>query len=259
MSIWNFISELERKNEAGVLCTIIHSQGSTPRHTGSKMLVSADGSIITGSVGGGELEGRTIKAALESIQDGRPRRLEYNMVDPGRGDPGVCGGHLEVYVEPIIPKPTLIVVGAGHVGREVAHLADWLDFRVVISDDREEFCDPKLIPEAEEFFPIPFEKLTEQIEITPWTYLVLTTRSVDVDVPGLPTILDSPAAYIGVIGSKRRWETTRAHLEEQGISAEKIDRVQSPMGIEIHAETPKEIAVSIMAEIIRIRHGNDSQ
>lgn len=258
MSIWSLIAELERKNEAGVLCTIIHSQGSTPRHAGSKMLVYADGSV-SGSVGGGELEGRTIEAALESIQDGRPQRLEYNMVDPGRGDPGVCGGMVEVYVEPIIPKPTLIVVGAGHVGRQVAHLADWLDFRVVVSDDREEFCDPKLIPEAEEFFPIPFEKLTEQIEITPWTYLVLTTRSVDVDVPGLPMILDSPAAYIGVIGSKRRWETTRTQLEELGISGNKIDRVQSPMGIEIQAETPEEIAVSIMAEVIRVRHGNESR
>lgn len=257
MSIWKLIVDLERKNEPGVLCTIIHSQGSTPRHAGSKMLVYADGSF-TGSVGGGELENRTIKAALESIQDGKPRRLEYNMVDPEQGDPGVCGGQVEVYLEPIIPKPTLIVVGAGHVGREVAHLADRLDFRVVVSDDREEFCDPKLIPEADEFFPIPFEKLTDQIEITPWTYLVLTTRSVDIDVPGLPMVLDSPAAYIGIIGSKRRWATTRSQLKELGISPEKIDRVRSPMGIEIQAETPQEIAVSIMAEIIRLRRGNNN-
>ncbi len=256
MSVWKLITDLERKNEAGVLCTIIHSQGSTPRHAGSKMLVYADGTIF-GSVGGGELEGRTIDAALESLRDGKPRRLQYNMVDPNQGDPGVCGGQVEVYVEPIIPKPTLIIVGAGHVGKEVAHLADWLDFRVVVSDDRVEFCDPELIPEADEFLPVPFEELTEKIEITPWTYLVLTTRSVDVDVPGLPMVLDSPAAYIGVIGSKRRWETTRAQLEEQGISKEKIDRVQSPMGIDIHAETPEEIAVSIMAELIRIRRGEE--
>jgi xanthine dehydrogenase accessory factor len=257
MSIWKKIADLEDKNEAGVLCTIIHSQGSTPRHAGSKMLVYADGSI-SGSVGGGELEARTITSALETIQDGRSRRLEYSMVDPVKGDPGVCGGTVEVYMEPILPKPTLIVVGAGHVGREVAHLANKLDFRVIVSDDREEFCDPVIIPEAEEFFPVPFEKLTEQIEITPWTYLVLTTRSVDVDVPGLPIVLDSPAAYIGVIGSRRRWETTRTKLEDLGIAAEKIDRVHSPMGIEIHAETPEEIAVSIMAEIIRVRRGKDN-
>ncbi len=254
MSIWQAVAELEDKNEPGVLCTIIHSQGSTPRHAGSKMLVYADGSII-GSIGGGELESRVINAALESLSDGNPRRLDYSMNDPEEGDPGVCGGQVEIYMEPIVPKPTLVVVGAGHVGRAVAHLAHWLDFRVVVSDDRPEFCDPDVIPEADEFFPVPFEELGDQFNISPWTYIVLTTRSVDIDVPGLPKILDSPAAYIGVIGSKRRWETTRAQLEEVGVSADQIDRVQSPMGIEIHAETPEEIAISIMAEIIQIRRG----
>jgi len=257
MSIWRAVAELEDKHEAGVLCTIIHSQGSTPRHAGSKMLVYADGSI-TGSLGGGDLESRTITAALESINDGKARGLDYRMSDPEKGDPGVCGGQVEIYVEPIVPKPTLVIVGAGHVGRAVAHLAHWLDFRVVVSDDRPDFCDPELIPEAAEFFPVPFEQLSDQLKISPWTYLVLTTRSVDIDVPGLPKILDSPAAYIGVIGSKRRWETTCKQLEQAGISADKIDRVQSPMGIEIHAETPEEIAVSIMAEIIKIRRGIES-
>ena len=257
MSIWHLVAELERENEAGVLCTIIHSQGSTPRHAGSKMLVYTDGSI-TGSVGGGELEARVIATALDSLQDGKPRRLEYNMNDPGRGDPGVCGGTVEVYLEPISPQPTLVIVGAGHVGRAIAHLAHWLDFRVVVSDDRPEFCDPEVIPEAAEFFPVPLEDLTEQLKITPWTYMVLTTRSVDVDVPGLPKILETPAAYIGVIGSKRRWETTRRQLQDKGVSADKIDRVQSPMGIEIHAETPEEIAVSIMAEIIQIRRRTET-
>jgi xanthine dehydrogenase accessory factor len=255
MSIWRAVAELEENHEPGVLCTIIHSQGSTPRHAGSKMLVHADGSI-TGSIGGGELESRVIKAALDSIDDGHPRRLDFSMNDPGQGDPGVCGGQVEIYMEPIEPKPTLVVVGAGHVGRAVAHLAHWLDFRVVVSDDRPEFCSPEVIPEADEFFPCPFEELSDRLKVTPWTYIVMTTRSVDIDVPGLPKILDSTAAYIGVIGSIRRWETTRSQLEDAGISQEKMDRVQSPMGIEIHAETPEEIAISIMAEIIRLRRGN---
>lgn len=258
MSIWQAIAELEKKHQAGVLCTIIRSQGSTPRHAGSKMLVYADGSII-GSVGGGELESRTISAALNLIGDGKPGWLDYNLSEPEQGDPGVCGGQVEIYMEPIIPKPTLVVVGAGHVGQAVAHLAHWLGFRLVISDDRPEFCTPENIPDADEYFPIPLLEFTQNFEITPWTYLVLTTRSVDIDVPGLPSILDSPAAYIGVIGSRRRWETTRKQLEEAGVDSEKINRVQSPMGIEINAETPQEIAVSIMAEIIRIRHGNENR
>lgn len=258
MSIWQAIAELEKNHNAGVLCTIIRSQGSTPRHAGSKMLVYADGTTM-GSVGGGELENRTISAALESLTNGEPGWLEYNLSEPEQGDPGVCGGQVEIYMEPIIPKPTLVVVGAGHVGQAVAHLAKWLGFRLVVSDDRPEFCTPENVPEAEQFLPIPFEQLTDQLEITPWTYLVLTTRSVDVDVPGLPSVLDSPAAYIGVIGSRRRWNTTRQQLEAAGVSPELIKRVRSPMGIEIHAETPEEIAVSIMAEIIQIRYGDDRE
>ena len=157
-------------------------------------------------------------------------------------------------MEPIIPKATLVVVGAGHVGQAVAHLAQWLDFRLIISDDRLEFCNPEIIPNADEYFPVPLEELPMKLKITPWTYVVMTTRSVDVDVPGLPALLDSPAAYIGVIGSRRRWETTQKQLAAAGISKVKIDRVRSPMGLKIQAETPKEIAVSIMAEIIQIRH-----
>lgn len=252
MSIWKAVADLEQNNEAGVLCTIIRSRGSTPRHAGSKMLVKSDGSI-TGSVGGGELENRTIAAALDLLPNGTPGWLEYSLSEPAEGDPGVCGGQVEIYMEPIIPKPTLVVVGAGHVGQAVSHLAHWLGFRVVVSDDRMEFCNPETIPEAEEFYLLPLEKLPQEFEITPWTYIVMTTRSVDVDVPGLPGLLDSPAVYIGVIGSRRRWETTRAQLESAGVSAELIERVRSPMGLDIHAETPEEIAVSIMAEIIQIR------
>jgi len=217
------------------------------------MLVYADGRI-SGSIGGGELEGRVISAALDAINDGKPRLLEYNMNDPDQGDPGVCGGQVEIYMEPVIPKPTLIVVGAGHVGRAIAHLAHWLGFRIVVSDDRPEFCNPDVVPQAVEFYVCPFEELLEQFDITPWTYMVLTTRSVDIDVPGLPGILDSPAAYIGVIGSRRRWETTRVKLQEVGVPVDKISRVRSPMGLDIDAETPEEIAVSIMAEIIQVRN-----
>ena len=254
MSIWKSIAEIEENQEAGVLCTIIRSQGSTPRHAGSKMLVKSDGTII-GSVGGGELENRTITAALDTISNGKPGWLEYSLNDPAQGDPGLCGGQVEIYMEPIIPKSTLVIVGAGHVGQAVAHLAQWLDFRIVVSDDRPEFCNPETVPNAEEYFPIPLEELSEKMKITPWTYVVMTTRSVDVDVPGLPGLLDSPAAYIGVIGSRRRWETTRKQLISTGEDPEKIERVRSPMGIKINAETPEEIAVSIMAEIIQIRHG----
>lgn len=258
MSIYEALARLEAEGKAGVLCTLIRSRGSTPRHTGSKMLVYPDGTIV-GSIGGGELENRVIREALEALRQGTPRLLEYNMVEPARGDPGVCGGQLEVFVEPILPKPTLLVIGGGHVGKAVVHLGSWLGFRVVLSDDRPEFCNPQAVPGAQEYLLLPMAEIPRKMEITPWTYIVLTTRGVAIDVPGLPPLLDSPAAYIGVIGSRRRWATTCKQLLAQGVPQEKLDRVHSPIGLEIQAETPEEIAVSIMAEIIMIRQGGSGE
>jgi xanthine dehydrogenase accessory factor len=256
MSVYSELSRLEVENRAGAFCVVIRTHGSTPRHSGSKMVVYPDGTI-TGTVGGGELENRVIAEARKAILDGRPRILEYNMVDPQRGDVGVCGGQVEVYVEPIQPKPTLVIIGSGHVGKAVAHLAHWLGFRVVVNDDRPGFCTPEAVPEADEYIPVPMADLPERLHIDPWTYLVLTTRGMDVDVEGLPALLETPAAYIGVIGSKRRWASTRKYMLEHGVAEEKITHVHTPIGIEIHAETPEEIAVSILAEIITIRQGGN--
>jgi xanthine dehydrogenase accessory factor len=251
MNLFQALVDLEKNNGAGALCTIIRSKGSTPRHVTSKMLVFPDGKII-GTVGGGEVENRVIKAALKAIDDKTPRLLEYNMANPERGDPGVCGGQVEIYVEPILPKPVLVIVGVGHVGKAVAHLAKWLGFIVAVSDDRPDFCNPKAVPEADEFYPVLLEDLSGKLNITPWTYIVLTTRGMDVDVRGLPSLINSNAAYIGVIGSKRRWATTTKKLLETGADLKLIEKVHSPIGLEIHAETPEEIAVSIMAEILKL-------
>jgi xanthine dehydrogenase accessory factor len=258
MSVYRALAKLEEENGAGALCTLIRSQGSTPRHSGSKMLVYPDGSIL-GTVGGGEVENRVIEEAIQSIRDGKPRLLEYNMSDPERGDPGVCGGQMEVFVEPIQSKPTLVVVGAGHVGKALVHLAHWLGFRVVINDDRPEFCTPEAVPDGDEYLPAPLAELPQRLKITPWTYLALTTRGVNIDVQGLPALLETQAAYIGVIGSQRRWSVARKQLSEMGVSEEKLNQVRSPIGLELNAETPEEIAVSIMAEIIMLRQGGDGR
>ncbi|MEW5871775.1 MAG: XdhC family protein [Chloroflexota bacterium] len=255
-SVYQALAALEQANQGGALCTIVRSRGSTPRHTSSKMLVYMDGTTL-GSVGGGELENRVLAAALQAIVDGKPCLLEYNMSDPQRGDPGVCGGQVEVFVEPLQPKPTLVVIGAGHVGRAIAHLAHWLGFRVVVSDDRTELCTPQATPDGDLYLPVPMAELPAHLEITPWTYLVLTTRGVSVDVEGLPVLLDTRAAYIGVIGSQRRWATARKQMIAAGVPADKIERVRSPIGLELNAETPEEIAVSVMAEIIMLRQGGD--
>ena len=246
------LSELEKTNESAALCTVIKSEGSTPRHVGSKMLVYPDGRFI-GTVGGGELENRVIQAAFESIRSGDAQTLSYSMVDPTRGDPGVCGGTVEVFVEPILPPATVVVIGAGHVGKAVVHLAKWLGFRVAVSDDRVEFCTPEATPGADAYYPIPMADLAEQLKVTHQTFIVVTSRGSNVDAVGLPSLLRSDAAYIGVIGSKRRWLTTVKALKEQGVPEELVKKVHSPIGLELNAETPEEIAVSIMAEILMLK------
>ena len=252
-SIYQALGELEQNNESAALCTVVKSEGSTPRHVGSKMLVYPDGNFI-GTIGGGDLEHRVLDEAWMAIADGQARHLHYNMSDPSRGDPGVCGGTVEVFVEPILPAPMVIVVGAGHVGKAVAHLAKWLGFRVAVSDDRQEFCTPEVVPEADAYYPVPMEKLTEHVKVTRQTYLALTTRGSNVDAAGLGPLLETEAGYIGVIGSKRRWAETVKALKKQGVPADKIARVHSPIGLELQAETPEEIAVSILAEILMIRN-----
>jgi xanthine dehydrogenase accessory factor len=256
--VFTRLAEAERKGEPVALCTVIRAQGSVPRHAGSKMLVFADGSI-QGSIGGGEMESRVIDEALQALRDGQSRITPYTLSDPSQGDPGVCGGEVEVFVDPIGTKPTVVVFGGGHVGRAVVHLAHWLGFRTVVADDRPEFASPESAPEADEHIVCPLAELGQRVRIDGMTYLVLATRGVAIDVAGVPALLESPAAYLGIIGSRRRWETAAAELEALGVPREKLDRIHSPMGLELNAETPEEIAVSIMAEIIQLRRGGTGE
>ncbi len=256
--IYQALAEATAKSEPVALCTVVKSQGSTPRHVGSKMLVYSDGHFI-GTVGGGDLEHRVIDEAWMAMGDGESRLLHYNMADPSRGDPGVCGGQVEVFVEPVLPPPMLVIIGAGHVGKAVAHLAKWLGFRVAVSDDRTEFCNKETTPDADAFYPVPMQDLPSQLKIDRRTYLVLTTRGSSVDAAGLPALLATPAAYIGVIGSRRRWATTVKALKDSGLTDDAFARVHSPMGLELHAETPEEIAVSIMAEVLMVRDKGTGQ
>jgi xanthine dehydrogenase accessory factor len=215
------------------------------------MLVYTDGRIL-GSVGGGGIENRVIAEALEAIKTRKTRRLHYDLVDPKKGDPGLCGGQVEVYVEPILPKLTLLVVGAGHVGRQVAHLAKWLGWHVVLSDDRAELCSKDSIPEADEFLICKMSEIPQRFKINEYVYIVAATRGSEVDVEGLPALLNCNSAYLGVIGSERRWENTKQEISAKGDFAGKLAKVHSPIGLELNVETPEEIAVSIMAEVLSI-------
>ena len=217
------------------------------------MLVYADGRQL-GTIGGGEMESRVREAAAEALASGRPTSMEFELVDPSEGDAGVCGGTATIYLEPYMPQPHLLVIGCGHVGAAVVELAHWLGFRVTAMDDRTDVADPALLPDADLVLAGSFADSMEHVTIDDATHVVLVTRNVTVDVEVLPMVFDSPARSIGVMGSTRRWATTREHLADAGISDRQLDRVTSPIGLDIDAETPAEIALSIMSEIVALRH-----
>jgi xanthine dehydrogenase accessory factor len=258
----NILALAASYTEQGVPCamvTVIRTSGSVPRHQGSKMLVGEDGALLGGTIGGGEMESRVIALARQCIGDGQTRTASYQLADLAQGDPGVCGGTVEVFVEPLLPVPTLIVVGAGHVGRALVHLAKWCGFRVAITDDRTELCTPENCPGADVYMPGLLDAQLDSIGITPHTYLALVTRGYPIDVNVLPRLVNSPAAYIGVIGSRKRWLTAFKALQTGGLSDDALKRIHAPIGLEINAETPEEIAVSIMAEIIMHRRGGNGK
>src|SRR5512138_1818700 len=189
-AVYHALAQADSANEPVALCTVVRSEGSTPRHVGSKMLVYADGRFI-GTVGGGDMEHRVLDEAWIAISEGAARTLKYTLSDPSRGDPGVCGGTVEVFVEPILPPAMIVVIGGGHVGKAVVHLAKWLGFRVTVSDDRAEFCTPESTPGADAYYPVEMGKLPEHLKINRQTYIVITSRGSNVDQEGLPGLLES--------------------------------------------------------------------
>lgn len=246
------IVDVLQNNRPAALATIVKTRGATPRNLGAKMVVYPDGSIA-GSIGGGEMERRVIAAAQEVLADNRPRYLDMTLSNEKRGDPLICGGEMEIFVEPLLTAPTLLLVGAGHVGAAVAEVAHFAGFRVTVLDDRPEFVTPESFPHAEERIAGDLVAQIKQLDISPRTYVVLVTRAHSLDAALLGAIVDRPAAYIGMLGSKRRVLTVMNTLKQQGVDEAKLARVHAPIGVEINAETPQEIAISIMAEVIQAR------
>ena len=252
------LADLPRTGTAAALCTIIQTKGSTPRKAGAKMLVYKDGSIV-GTIGGGEIEARVIEEALDAIERGETKVLSYDLIDAQEGDPGICGGTQEVFIDPLKQPQDLIVIGGGHVGRAVVHLGKWLGFRVILSDDREEFCTEEKTPGADLYIHCQLEELPDRYEFSPQSVIIMATRNNQVDINGLPELLEVPSAYIGVISSRRRWKLTREELVRVGINEKELDRIRAPIGLDIKAETPEEIALSILAEVIQTKRGGSGR
>jgi xanthine dehydrogenase accessory factor len=246
-------SALER-GEAVALATIVRVAGSTPRGVGTKMLIHADGTA-EGTIGGGELEARIVAAAREALRSGEPHLVSFTLHDTGAGDPGICGGEADVFVDILAPHPTLLIVGAGHVAVPVAELGTLLGFRTVVLDDRVEFASEERFPRADELIVGDIPTELARFPVNAQTHVVIVTRGHAQDEAALCTVLGSPAAYVGMIGSQRKVRTVFDNLRAAGVSEDALASVRAPIGLDIGAETPVEIAVSIMAEIVMLRRG----
>jgi len=241
-----------------VMATVVSTKRSVPRRSGTKMLVYEDGTQV-GTVGGGALESRVIAAAKDSIHSGKTQLLTFSLLEPERGDPGVCGGTVDIYLEPYMPVHTVFVIGAGHIGRAVVDLASWLGYQTVVTDDRRDRVSEEAMPNADFRHNGTVAEALAEHKVTEDTSVVVVSRAYAIDVDAIPQLLGTPARYLGVMGSERRWQTVRKELADAGVDQMALERIHVPVGIELHAETVEEIAVSIMSEVIQVTRGSTAE
>jgi xanthine dehydrogenase accessory factor len=257
-AVYEAILDALRSGQSACVLTVIEARGSTPREVGTKMLLRADGSTV-GTVGGGALEAAALADAGRALADGESRIGKYSLLGQTKQDLGVCGGEASVFIEVLQAKPTLLVVGAGHVGQPLAEFGHLLGFRTVVADDRPEFANVARFPKADELVVAPLDELTNQVTITPRTFVVIVTRGHEHDELVLRQVVSSPAAYVGMIGSRRKVRTVFERLRADGVPKENLARVYAPIGLRTGGQTPAEIAVSILAEIVSVQHGGTGE
>jgi xanthine dehydrogenase accessory factor len=255
--IYREIARMIEAGEEGAVATVIGAAGSTPRESGAKMLIYSDGRIL-GTVGGGNIEKQVIKEALEVIRASQAKKLDYRLA-PG-GELGmICGGNTEVFIEPILVAPALFIFGAGHIGQPLAKMARLAGFKIIVVDDRAEFATPDRFPGATSLVVVDFTHAFEQLDVNENSFIVIITHGHLGDETVLAGALKTPAKYIGMIGSRSKNAVVFAHLRAQGYTQADLDRAHAPIGLPIHAQTPEEIAVSILAEVIQARRSDDTK
>src|SRR6476646_1778836 len=252
MDLFEEIVKLRRAGLRGALATIVHTNGSIPSYESSRMLVREDGSLA-GTIGGGCVEAEVWAAAKEVMQTEAPRKMVFNLNNEATYDNGlICGGTVEIFVEPILPQPMVYLFGGGHVSMAVAKAANSAGFAIGVIDDRETFANPQRFPAAQEVF-VSYDDAFAKIHPNASTYLVIVTRGHKEDMRVLAWAARTQARYIGMIGSKRKVLSVYKALEKEGYQPEEFERIYAPMGLEIGALSPEEIAISIVAELIAVR------
>ncbi|MFH0897342.1 MAG: XdhC/CoxI family protein [Candidatus Bathyarchaeota archaeon] len=259
--IFREILRLRSEGGAAALATVVRTAGSTPGKALFKMLVYPNGEIL-GTVGGGSFEAKVISEALESIKCQEPKLFEFKLMQCDgviTDDQPICGGTMEVFIEPISVNPKLYIMGAGHIGQELAKIGKISGFRVIVIDDRIEFANKERFPDATEIHLMNFNKVADEINVDQLSYIVIVTRGHQYDRSVLEAFIKSKAAYIGMIGSKRKVKEVFQSLIDDGVDKELIDRVNAPIGLDIGSQTPSEIAISIMAQIIAHKYGKNTK
>ncbi|MBL7191652.1 XdhC family protein [bacterium] len=253
-------AELKAANKPFAMVTVIGVKGSTPRDTGAKMIVLPSGDII-GTIGGASMEYKAIQEAVNSIKDGKIRRVKYLLHDETVIDIQdkeatgmVCGGEMELFIEPFTTSSTLYLFGAGHVAKPTAHIAAMCGFRVEIFDHRPELTTSERFPDAAELHIGDLLQLSQDLQPLENSFAVVVTAGHDTDYAVMRRLLRKPLKYLGVISSRRKKKILFEKLIREGFSQEEIDTIHMPIGLNINSETPEEIAVSIAAELIKIRN-----
>jgi xanthine dehydrogenase accessory factor len=253
MDLYEEIVRLRKEGRRGAMATIVNVRGSIPSFKTAKMLVRDDGSIV-GTIGGGCVEAEVWQAAREVMESEKPRTLTFDLNQDPKYDTGlVCGGTLEIFVEPVLPPADLYIFGAGHVATSLYTVARIAGFDITVIDDREAYANRERFPEAQHVIAEDFDKAAAQLAPSESSYIVIVTRGHRDDMRMLRWAVQTPARYVGMIGSKRKTITIFKELQAEGLPAHLFDRVHAPVGLDIGAITPEEIAVSITAELIAMR------
>ncbi len=255
IEIYREMLQLVDRGEPAVLCTVISTQGSCPQEEGSKMLLRSDGTI-SGTVGGGTFEHRVIEEAKEVLASGVPRRYRAQLT---RDLAMCCGGTMEVFLEPLATAPPLILFGAGHVGSALAAVATVAGFRVVVVDEREEFARMDRLAGVDEVHCCPPQDLLDRLPWGPRTFAVIVTHSHALDEDLLLACARKPWRYLGMIGSVRKVRRFQDRYLSRGGDRDVLERIHAPIGLDLGAREPGEIAVAVVAEMIRVLRGTEER
>ena len=258
MDVYDELIRLRRLGQKCAIATIVQVRGSIPSFESAKLLVREDGSMI-GTIGGGCVEAEVWNAAREVMETEKPKHMSFNLGQDAAYDNGlICGGQLDVFVEPVIPSPRAIIFGAGHISKSLCKVASLAGFSTTIVDNRDSFANRERFPEADEIFAEEYEDVFPKLNIYESTYLIIVTRGHRDDMRVLRWAATTPARYVAMIGSKRKVLSVVKELEKDGLSRAQLDRIYAPMGLEIGAISPEEIAISVAAEMIAVRRNTKS-